>query len=120
MESLELCGTLLSIATATGNRGLERTPLRLHPDVAVVAEHLPIHMAGDLHDGLVPCSTLRQLCDQSVAVVVPAAFDLRLGAHILPCRLERGHMSSWVRGPGLPPREDIPLILRLTKLLDVP
>jgi hypothetical protein len=31
----------------------QRFALGLHPDVAVAAEHLPAHVAGDLHDRLV-------------------------------------------------------------------
>jgi hypothetical protein len=49
--------------------------LSLHPDVAVPAEHLAAHVAGNLHDRLVAGAGLRQLRDQRVPVIVAATTD---------------------------------------------
>jgi hypothetical protein len=56
----------------------QRLAFGLHPDVAVPAEHLPAHVAGDLHDRLVAGARLRKLRDQRVPVIVPAAADAGL------------------------------------------
>lgn len=41
------------------NDGFKCTPLRLHPNMAVVLEHLLRDVAGDVHNRLVTRSALR-------------------------------------------------------------
>jgi len=40
--------------------------LGLHPDVAIVLEHLAGHVACDIHNCLIASAALSQLCDQRV------------------------------------------------------
>lgn len=47
--------------------GIESLSLRLHPDVALVPEHLAGHVAGDLHDGLIAGAALSEFRNQRMS-----------------------------------------------------
>jgi hypothetical protein len=81
---------------------LQGVSLGLHTNVAVMFEHLFRHVAGDVHDGLVASAALSQIGDQSMAVVVPASFDLGIFADVVPSCFEGGHGPGRVAWSGLP------------------
>jgi hypothetical protein len=103
-----------------GNDGLQSVAFRLHEDVAIVLEHLLGNMSGDVHDGLIASAAFRKVGDERVPVVVPTAFHLGVGAHIVPCRLEGGNGARGVTWTRLSEGKDIPLGAGLSELLPVP
>src|SRR5271170_2755076 len=101
MVGLRFVGVLFR-AIATGSQGrIQGVSLGFHANVAVMAEHLTVHMTRNVHDGLVTGSTLGELRNQRVSIVMPASLHLCSLADRLPCGFERGHMACRVRGPGL-------------------
>jgi len=77
-------------------------------------------MSGDVHDGLIASAAFRKVGDERVPVVVPTAFHLGVGAHIVPCRLEGGNGARGVTWTRLSEGKDIPLGAGLSELLPVP
>ena len=66
-------GALLPSRLGAGNSWIsddrfESRALRLHPNAAIVPQHLFRDMIGNVHDGLVACAALRKLGDQGVPV----------------------------------------------------
>ena len=88
--------------------------------MAVVPQHLPRNVSGNLHDGFVPRAAFRQFGDECVSVVVPTAFHFGVFSDAFPGSLERCHMACWIRGHGPAKREQIPLILNFSKPLLIP
>ena len=101
----------------------QRLALGIHTDVTVPAEHLPAHVAGDLHDRLVAGAALCQFRDQRVPVIVPASFDASLVPNNIPGGLQRGGGCGGVgREPdayGPPPIGSFSLDWALAHLLQV-
>ena len=103
-----------------GNDGLQSVALRLHADVAVVLEHLLGNVSGDVHDGLIACAAFSEVGNERVPVVVPTAFHLGIGTHVVPCRLERSNGARGVTRTRLSEGKDIPIDAGFSKLLPVP
>jgi hypothetical protein len=70
-----------------------------------VFEHLFGDVTGNIHDGLIPGTALGKIGYQRVPVVVPAALNLGVLAHVIPCRLERGDRARWVARTRFPEGE---------------
>ena len=85
-----------------------------------MTKHLAIDMPGDRHDGFVAGAIFRQFRDESVPVIVPPAFHFCIGAGGLPSSFERRNVPRRVRGPGLTPGKDVPLVPGLAELLAIP
>lgn len=84
----------------------ERSALGFHADVAIVPEHLLRDMAGNLHNGFIPCTAFGKLGDESVPVVVEAPRHPSLLAEVVPGRLERRDRLRGIARRGLSERKD--------------
>src|SRR5262249_27634634 len=96
-------------------------------DVRVPAEHLAGDVACDVHDRLVPGSTLSQLRDESVASVMPTALHPCTLPQVAPRCFEAGDVLVGIKGallacfwPCSSPWKQIPSRLHSAKPLCVP
>jgi len=85
-----------------------------------MTKHLAVDVPGDLHDGFVAGAILGEFRNESVPIVVPPAIHVCIGAGGLLSRLERGNVPRRVRGPGLTPGKDLPLVADLAEPLAIP
>jgi len=77
--------------------------------VAVVLEHVPRDVSGDIHDRLLSSAALRKISDERMTVIVPAARHLGVPSHRIPCRLEGCDGTRRIAWSGLAKGEEIPL-----------
>ena len=85
-----------------------------------MTKHLAVDMPGDLHDRFVAGATFGQFCDEGVPVIVPSTLYLCLFSRSVPSLLKRGNVARRVRGPGLAPGKDVPLVPDLAEPLAIP
>ena len=89
--------------------GVERTALRLGPDMAVAFHHFLGDVAGDTHDGLVACLPLGQLRDRGMPQVVKAALEAGPLESIAPGGTPSFGWPRRINLPVLARREDVVL-----------
>src|SRR5439155_7539475 len=83
-------------------KGFQCPPLRRQPDVGIVVEHLPAHVAGDAHDGLVALAAFAKLRDRLVSEIVEAKpLQTRRLRQAPPGGPPALHGSRWVEMPLL-------------------
>lgn len=85
-----------------------------------MAKHFGVDVPGDLHDGLVASTVFGEFRNEGVPVIVPSTFYLCLFSRGAPSLLKRGDVPRWIRGPGLAPGKDVPLVAHLAEPLAIP
>ena len=107
----------LNIGSRPFGRQSRTPPLRASPSCGYGCND---EASGDRHDGFVAGAIFRQFRDESVPVIVPPALNFCVPADGLPGCLEQGNVPRRVRGPGLTPGKDVPLVSDLAEPLEVP
>jgi hypothetical protein len=79
---------------------VQRLPIGLHANVAIVFEPLLRDMARDVHNGLFACSAFRQLGCQGMAVIVPSALHAGLFAEAALRDFQLRHVARWFGSLG--------------------
>ena len=95
-------------------------PNSLHADMAIVLEHLPRHMTGNVHDGLVAGPALGEFRDQCMPRIVEPAGHACAFLRVFPCGLNRRDRARWVQVVRSTEWEEIPIWFDLPEAKRIP
>ena len=118
-DLVRLWGFIRGSALLRLDKRLQCLSLRIHPHVGIMLQHLG-DVPGDVANHFIRSAALSKIRDHGVAIVMPAALDVRFRSNILPGRLERYDRPRGIVRRRLAEGEQVPFRPGLAEFLRVP